>query len=128
MYYIFGIVATCIGSFGYESYDIHLIGFSGEVTYLLRQIVGIFFRVCTLCNAEVVAPKTFRDYRTQSIVVNIIAVASVLFVFDTVLYEIDVKFRFGVVLLEASRYLYLDIQATSLHITYLPNYFVISER
>ena len=47
VYYVFCIVATRIDSVGYESYDIHLIGLSGELTYILRQIVGIFFGVCS---------------------------------------------------------------------------------
>ena len=65
-----------------------------------------------MCSAKVVAPETFRDYRTQSIVVNVIAITSVLFVFDTVLYEVHVKFRFRMFLQEDTRYLYLDISRT----------------
>ena len=48
MHYIFGIIATCIDSIGYEGNYIHLGRVGSELTYLIGEFVGILFRIFTL--------------------------------------------------------------------------------
>ena len=91
MHYIFGIIATCIDSVGYEGNYIHLGRVGSELTYLLREFVGILFRIFTLRHTESIAPSTFREHCPQGIAVNVFITPLSLLVNDTVLNKVYIE-------------------------------------